>query len=431
MTRSLFARVVAILLAGLAAAYALSYGAVQHEKQRLVDSMMTGYVARDVASSLAILERVPAAERPAWLQRLSRPNYRFVLGAPAPAGVPFTPTPLTADIASAIGADRVLAVASAPGGGWAMTLRLADGSPVALQLQPPARAVTARTAGLLLLQLLIVGACTWWAVRQATRPLARLEQAARLLARDANLARPLPEQGPREVRQAAAAFNAMQRRIAEQMRERLHILAAVSHDLQTPITRMRVRVDLLEDAVARTRLQADLSDMQNLVEEGLAYARTAHAAEELPLAIDLHALLDTLVCDFVDGGHAVRFDADTAPTVVTRPQALRRIVSNLLDNAVKYAGAAQVRMTSDAAAVRIAVLDEGPGIPEARLADMKQPFRRLEDSRSRDTGGSGLGLAIADRLSQAIGAQLHLKNRPGGGLDAQLVVPSAAAAARQ
>jgi signal transduction histidine kinase len=423
VTRSLFARIVAILLAGLAAAYALSYWAVQHEKQQLVDSMMAGYVARDVASSLAILERVPAAERPAWLQPLSRPNYRFVLEAPAAAGVPFTHTALTADIASVVGADRVLAVAAVPGGGWAMALRLADGSPVSLQLQPPARAVTARTTGLLLLQLLIVGACTWWAVRLATRPLARLEQAARLLARDTSLARPLPEQGPREVRQAAAAFNAMQRRIAEQMRERLHILAAVSHDLQTPITRMRVRTDLLEDAVARTRLQADLSDMQNLVEEGLAYARTAHAAEEPPQAVDLQALLDTLVCDFVDGGHAVHFDAGPALTATTRPLALRRIVSNLLDNAVKYAGAAEVRTTSDAAAVHIVVLDEGPGIPEARLADMKQPFRRLEDSRSRDTGGSGLGLAIAERLSQAIGAQLHLNNRAGGGLEARLVVP--------
>ncbi|MCM5681422.1 ATP-binding protein [Schlegelella sp. S2-27] len=429
--RSLFARVVAILLAGLAAAYGLSYWAVQQEKRHLVDSMMSGYVARDVASSLAILERVPADERSAWLQRLARPNYRWVLGAPAPSGAPQARTALTADIASTVGADRVQAVETLPGGGWAMALRLADGSAVSLQLQPPARAVTARTAGLLLLQLLIVGACTWWAVRQATRPLARLGQAARLLARDANLVRPLPEDGPREVREAAAAFNAMQHRIAEQMRERLHILAAVSHDLQTPITRMRVRTDLLADAAARRRLQADLSHMQSLVEEGLAYARTAHAAEEPSQAVDLHALLDTLVCDFVDDGHVVRFDAGSVVTLNTRPLALRRIVSNLLDNAVKHAGAAEVRMTIEAAAVHITVLDRGPGIPEARLAEMKQPFRRLEESRSRDTGGSGLGLAIAERLSHAIGAELHLKNRPGGGLEAQLVVPSTAAAVRQ
>jgi signal transduction histidine kinase len=424
--RSLFGRVAAVLLAGLAAAYAVSLWSVMRERQALTDSMMRGYVVRDVASSVAVLDRVPAAERAQWLQKLARPNYRFEVGAVEAVGAP---APFAEGLRDALvaqlGARRVADAGLAADGSALLHLRLDDGSALTLVARPPSRGVSAETAALLLLQLALVGACVWWSVRLATRPLQQLAQAASRLGQDPGAA-PLPEQGPTELREAAAAFNTMQRRIADHMGERLRILAAVSHDLQTPITRMRVRTELLPDAETRSRLQADLREMQALVDEGLAYARTAHAAAESPQRVDLQALLDALVCDQVDAGHRVTLDAPQPLAMSLRVQALRRVVGNLVDNAVKFAGAAEVSLqaTQDGGA-EIAVRDRGPGIPEAELAAVVQPFYRLEHSRSRDTGGSGLGLAIADQLSRALGAQLLLRNRTGGGLEAVLRLPKA------
>jgi signal transduction histidine kinase len=307
-------------------------------------------------------------------------------------------------------------------GQLAFDLRLADGSPLALHLQPPRLMVSATTAGLLLLQLALLGACIAWAVRQTTRPLAQLASAADVLGRNPD-APPLAEHGPLEARRAAAAFNTMQRRIATHLTERLQILAAVSHDLQTPITRMRVRTELLADEAVRDKLQADLAEMQNLVEEGLAYARSAHAATEAARPVDLHALLDSLVCDYTDAGHAVVLSGSHPAPLATRPQALRRVVGNLVDNALKFAGAAEVAVHSDGASVQISVCDRGPGIPAHQLAAVLQPFVRLEDSRNRDTGGAGLGLAIASQLATALGGILSLLPRAGGGLEARLTLP--------
>lgn len=433
--RSLFGRVAAILLAGLAVVYALSYLSVMRERADLADTMMLAYLGRDVASSVAMLDRLPKAERSAWLDKLKRPGYRFSLddASDAAAALPVThdpalPRSLVAALEAGLGQGKVLSVSGgAPEAGRPVTvlaLRLSDGTPLSLHLMAPRRMVSATTAWLLALQLAVVGACVWWGVRLATRPLSDLAVAAARLGDDPQ-APELPERGPAEVRRAIAAFNAMQRQIAAHMAERLQILAAVSHDLQTPITRMRVRTDLLADDALRDKLQADLFDMQHLVEEGLAYARTAHAATEVPQAIDLHALLDVLVCDRVDAGAAVTLDMPTPLVLSTRPQALKRIVTNLLDNALKFSGAAELTVRQGSMAVTLSVLDRGPGIPEGQLQSALQPFYRLESSRSRETGGSGLGLAIAQRLSLALGGSLSLHRREGGGLEARLTLPTA------
>jgi signal transduction histidine kinase len=160
------------------------------------------------------------------------------------------------------------------------------------------------------------------------------------------------------------------------------------------------------------------------VQEGLHYAASAQAAEEAAQAVDVVALLDGLVCDGQDAGQQIRFDAPPIlPPLTTRPRALRRIVGNLVDNAVKFAGAAEVVVTPGDGLLRIAVLDRGPGIPADQLQAALQPFVRLEASRNRDSGGTGLGLAIAQRLAQALGATLELKARDGGGLEARLSLP--------
>lgn len=429
---SLFGRLALIFLVGLVAAHALSFWLVFMERGAAARSMMAGYLARDVASSIAILERVPAAERASWLPRLERRNYRFVLGGPepAPASASLQARQLAAALAQGLGPAYSVA-ASEPGQAGVtlrLQLRLNDGTPLAIELSEPAMQVSPWVLGVLAAQLALLLLLTWFAVRLATRPLQRLADAADALGPQAP-AQLLSEDGPREVAQAARALNTLQQRVSDFLAERMQILAAVSHDLQTPITRMRLRADLLDDSALRDKLQADLNAMQALVQEGIAYARSAHSASEAPVRVDIHALLDSLVCDYSDAGRPVRLLEMPALTLSTRPQALRRIVGNLVDNALKFAGAAEVAVeqSGSGGSVIICVRDRGPGIDAGQLEAVLQPFYRLENSRSRETGGAGLGLAIAHQLAAALGGQLALANRSGGGLEVCLHLPEQAA----
>jgi signal transduction histidine kinase len=242
---------------------------------------------------------------------------------------------------------------------------------------------------------------------------------------------------------AARAFERMQQRIASHLAERNEVLGAISHDLQTPITRMRLRAELLDDATLRDKLQSDLGQMQHLVAQGLALARAGHAQHEARVRTDLLALLHSLVGDAQDAGQAVRWliEPERGCTVVTRPQALRRVLGNLLDNACKFGGEAELmlvhpsqpgqpgRASADAQAtlpsVQVRVLDRGPGIAPSELERVLKPFYRSEASRNPATGGAGLGLAIVQRLLPACGATLHLAPREGGGLVATVSLPLA------
>ncbi len=213
----------------------------------------------------------------------------------------------------------------------------------------------------------------------------------------------------------------MQARIAAYLKERMQLLAAISHDLQTPITRMKLRVEFMDASSARDKLWNDLEEMQHLVREGVAYARSMHGTTEAGCRVDLDAFLDSLVFDYQDSGQAVQLQGRSSAVIETRPHALRRVLANLVDNALKFAGAAQVEVERDAqGGARIQVLDNGPGIPEEELDEVLKPFYRVENSRNRDTGGTGLGLAIAQQLSLALGGRLTLANRATGGLCAQL-----------
>jgi len=391
---------------------------------------------------VAVLDRLPPAERADWLPRLERHNYRYVLAAPAAAAADDSALArlLTATIAEQIGSHRVDAPRHDSPDGLQLPLRLADGSPLTLQLRPPTAWISPGTAWLLLLQLLLLALATWWGVRLAVRPLSRLAAAANAshaLQRHSVMLGPAPapgregspgspritELGPQEVRLAARAFNAMQQRIEQQLAERLHLLAAISHDLQTPITRLRVRAEQVSDPALRDKLLADLQAMQGLVEEGLAYARTAQAAQEPLQPVDVNALVDGLVCDATDAGHDAQLSGRLDAPLITRVLALRRLLTNLIDNALKFGGAAEVQLRSAAGSVQIIVQDRGPGIPEAELQQVLAPFYRVDNSRNRDTGGTGLGLAIAQQLALALGGELSLHNRPDGGLEARLALP--------
>jgi signal transduction histidine kinase len=191
---------------------------------------------------------------------------------------------------------------------------------------------------------------------------------------------------------------------------------------------MRLRAEMLDNAELQGKLQADLDAMQALVREGIAYARSAHGEAEAPARVDLDALLDSLVCDWRDAGHELTLTGKVGRPVMTRPQALRRIVTNLVDNALKFATAVEIAVEAGTGGNLVVVVrDRGPGIPPAELDAELQPFYRLEASRNRTTGGTGLGLAIASELATALGGTLTLANRTGGGLEARLDLPVQAA----
>jgi signal transduction histidine kinase len=296
---------------------------------------------------------------------------------------------------------------------------LSDGTPLTIDMHPAGLPIPAWLPAVLALQLLVIGLITWLAVRLVTRPLVQLAVAADGLGPDFQAPK-LDESGPSEVARAAKAFNAMQTRIAHYMAERMQILAAISHDLQTPITRMRMRADMLDEPTLRQKLNQDLQEMESLVREGVSYARTLHGTSEPPTRIDPDSLLSSMVYDYQDAGHNVELAGQFGKPLVMRPQALRRVLGNLIDNALKFSGEVRVQVAWDGDMPIVYVRDNGPGIPEDQLEQVFQPFYRVEGSRNRETGGTGLGLAIARQLSLAMQVELTLCNRPEGGLEARL-----------
>lgn len=420
---SLATRIAGLIVAGLLLAHVLASLAWLAERGETMGRMMSAYLGRDVATAVAMLDRLSEAERGAWLERLARPHYRYELGA-APTDLQASET--AAALARAMAPIAITTSGARPDGELVFVLKLADGAPLTLRARPPSLKPSATTLALLAAQIAVLALCGAAAVRLATRPLRRLADAAERLGENPSTT-PLVETGPREIAAAARAFNTMQARIADHLRERSEILAAVTHDLQTPLTRMRLRSELLPAGDARDKLLADIDEMQSLVAEGLHYAASAHAAEEDAQAVDVIALLDGLVCDGQDAGQRISFEApfSLAP-VTTRPRALRRIVGNLIDNAIKFAGAAEVVLAPGDGVLQIAVRDRGPGIPADQLQQALQPFVRLEASRNRDSGGTGLGLAIAQRLALALGGTLELLPREGAGLEARLSLPTQA-----
>lgn len=425
--RTLFARLALILLVGLALAQAAAFWLTMTERDQSMTNVMTGYVEREVASSVALLDHLPPDERAAWLPRLARRSYAFMLG-PGVSGAPpdaALSERFAQSIAEGIGKRYPLTVNMVPGHAerFQVHLRLSDGSPLTIDMRPmQGTPVSGWLPFVLALQLAVIVACCWIAVRLATRPLAQLAHAADTLGPDLKGQR-LPEQGPEEVVRAAKAFNAMQDRVAMYMTQRMQILAAITHDLQTPITRMRLRVDVMDDDATGAKLQQDLQEMETLVKEGVTYARTLHGTQEAAVRIDPDALIESIVDDYHDARKDVSLDGRIGHALVTRPQALRRIVGNLVDNALKFAGAAEIHVEAlpDGRA-RVSVMDRGPGIPDESLEAVFEPFVRLEGSRNRSTGGTGLGLAIARQLARAMDASLTLHHREDGGLEARLVL---------
>lgn len=426
LPRTMAARLSLILFAGLLIAQGLSSSLQFYERYTAARAMLLTNLDHDVAMAVAVLDRVPASERAAWLPRMQRRTYRFLLG-PGQAGseaLSDRARQMTDGIGAALDGRypvRANTISALPER-FQVHLLLSDGQPLTIEVTPSVMPIAGWLPVLLAAQLILLLLCTWWAVRLAVRPLARLASAAESLSPSGDGQR-LEESGPVEVAKAVSAFNAMQDRIGQHLKERLQILAAISHDLQTPITRMKLRIEAMDESPERAKMVDDLNEMQHLVRDGVAYARSAHGAAESPLKVDLDAFLESLVYDYQDSGKQVGLIGRIGVPVTTRPRALRRVIGNLVDNAIKYAGTAEIEAsTGGDGKVSISVLDRGPGIAEHELEAVLQPFYRLEASRNRDSGGAGLGLAIAQQLALAMGGALTLRNREEGGLQVTLTL---------
>ena len=300
---------------------------------------------------------------------------------------------------------------------------LRDGAVVTFEslVSPEAAGMPLRFALTLLVLLATVVALSLVAVRWVTGPLSALATAAEKLGEDINRP-PLPETGPLEARRAARAFNTMQGRLSRFIADRTRIFTAMSHDLKTPITRLRLRTELLDDEALRTKFSKDLEEMEAMVAHTLDFMRDASASERVQ-RVDFMALLESLQTDYQDTGNAVEIEGRIERPYSGRPLTLRRCLTNLVDNAIRYGKRATLRAEEGADRVTIRVLDEGPGISEQDLEHAFEPFVRGESSRSRETGGTGLGLGIARNIARTHGGDLILKNRPGGGLEAILRLP--------
>jgi signal transduction histidine kinase len=274
---------------------------------------------------------------------------------------------------------------------------------------------TAMAVGILILGLFVV--------RLIGRPLRELSDAADRVGQPGQ-AVTMPESGPYEVRHAAQAFNRMQARINKLILDRTQALAAVSHDLRTPIARLRLRAGFLEDREAQRQIDADLDEMDAMIGATLAYLRGEEELEpERPT--DLVALLETLCDDAADAGGDVRFEGPGQARLDCRPVAIKRAFSNVIENALKYGKAARVRLDDAGSQVVVRIDDDGPGIPEADHEAVFEPFRRLDPSRNRGTGGTGLGLTIARQVIGQHGGTVQLANRPAGGLSVRVELPRA------
>ncbi|WP_326883091.1 ATP-binding protein [Aliidongia sp.] len=283
-------------------------------------------------------------------------------------------------------------------------------------LSRPQRRLIALAIGILSIILVALAS-----TRLLARPIEHFTSAAERFGRDPKAA-PIAELGPVELRRAARAFNGMQASVQRFIEDRTQMVAAISHDLRTPITRLRLRAEFVEDEEQRERMLGDLDQMAEMIEATLAFARDDAASEALT-PLDLPSLLESMVDEATDAGHEAAYLGPAHRICHGRPVALRRAFGNLVDNAIKYGEAVEITLAETDGGYRIAIADRGPGIAVPDHERVFAPFVRLEASRNRDTGGTGLGLSIARSIIRGHGGEIDLENRPEGGLRVLVSLP--------
>ena len=494
LPRTLFGQMLLILLAGLLVSHLVGTLIYASDRAQAVRAIGGYAATQRIANMAQLIDEAPAAWRSRIVQAANDPTLRVTLSAEPPALAdsgsdidsqairrylagqlpPGLANRLQVRVSAAparfngfprhmamgagamgggamgggaMGGNRMMGGPMSMGGGMTMAappwllgagglrslqavVRLSDGQWLAFaavlpNAAPPApwpfAAATATMA-------VIVVLASAWAVGRVTAPLRVLARAAERLGRDVN-APPIVESGTREMRQAAQSFNQMQARIRRLLDNRTQMLGALSHDLRTPLTLLRLRTEALPEIGERERLLVTIGELDDMIGASLTFARD-QATAETGRRTDVSALVASIVDDMADAGLPVTMAPAEPVVLACQPGALRRALSNLIDNAVKYGGSARVAIQPGAAAVRIDVEDDGPGIPEAELQRVFEPFHRLEPSRSRETGGTGLGLSSALSIVQAHGGDIVLANRTAvragagsGGLRASISLP--------
>lgn len=406
LQRVLEAREVGVRAAGI---YRVISAGPAQGQEATVAAMDPGPTLRAELAPAAPSDTMPQA--PDEVERLVRPYLSF-------NSLPPPLRPLRAEVFGGF-ARRELAVAiEFPDGRWLVLHQ---------RMQAPRPWYSRNFMLAFLAMTLTAAALSLWAVRRLARPLRTLAAAAERLGRDVH-SPPLPQDGPSEVAAAAAAFNTMADRIRRFVDDRTSLLTAIGHDLRTPITRMKLRVEWLADEELRRKMLADLDEMQAMVSATLAFGRDV-AADESAVPLDLAALLRTVLDEAADAAPELAgrlcYAGPEHAVVRGRPMALKRAVANLVSNAAAYGGGARVSLPPpEGAVMRVLVEDDGPGIPPDELERVFEPFYRLEGSRNRETGGTGLGLSIARNILRAHGGDVVLTNRPGGGLRATAMLPA-------
>jgi len=319
--------------------------------------------------------------------------------------------PARADRLRRLGAELMVGV-ELPGKGW---LSLSSAWP------RTERALIWQLLAQTLILYIVVLVPVLWAGHRIARPLRKLATAARDF-HPGDDADPVEEAGPSDVRAVIAAYNALSTRVTAMLDEKDRMLGAIGHDLRTPLAALRVRIESVEDDEDRARMADTIDEMNHTLDDILSLARLGRPSEP-PTDVDLSALIDAVVEDFRDLDQDVTFEEAPRLRMHLRPSLMRRAVRNLIENAIKYGSATEVRLRSDDRSVRIEVCDRGPGIPPEKLEKVFDPFTRLEESRNRETGGAGLGLALARAIVRDASGEISLANRDGGGLVATITLP--------
>ncbi len=434
MIRSLSGRVFLVLILGVVTSACLTLWFSLGERQHgLIQSRETHMLER-VEQLIMTIDSLPADYRKPFIQLLPRFGIQISF-TPDLSSAQTVNSPNAAILVQKLGDDfhiTSLPFIQCQGMGPAapmltcenIAVTLHDGSHIAFTLLPPRiplPPISPYFYHYFLLFLLFVAGLAYFVTRMTIRPLQKLSQAALDLGNDINHP-PLEVTGATELRQASSAFNAMQSRIRHHIEQRTHMLAAITHDLQTPLTRLRLRLEKVSDSELRERLISDLSAMQDMIREGLQLARSMDSSEQRQ-KVNLDSLLDSAVSDACDAGQAVMLSGSAKMSVQAQPQAILRCVNNLIDNALKYGQRATLTVQADHGMAVIRIRDAGPGLPPIELEKVFTPFYRLETSRSRDSGGTGLGLTIARNIIEQHGGTLSLRNHPEGGLEATLTIP--------
>ncbi|MCB1446983.1 MAG: HAMP domain-containing histidine kinase [Rhizobiaceae bacterium] len=404
----------------------------KHNREEIIASLVNSTFAVKIGSAPAIVSTIPPDDVLAELEdimvaRLAR--YGVVdarVRRDSASSIQTDGTPQPSSDAGTVETDLIaLARDFLESDRYTVSLQFKDGQWInfTTPITPAAAMFTPQSVPVYIGIAACVALLSFWAVRRLTAPYLLLEDAVTRLGKDFKTP-PVSEQGSPEYRSAARALNSMQKRLLEYVEDREHLAAALAHDLRTPVTKMRLRLELLRNPAVKAALKHDIENIELTVKSVMDFAKL-RVSEEEPERIDFWSMVYAVADEYPDAELEDDQDEGERLLCTVQPASLRRCIVNLVENAILYGGKAHISVRATERDLRLLISDEGPGIPENQLEAVFRPFHRLERSRSRETGGSGLGLTIARSLIQKMGGDIALANTAGGGLCATLILPRA------